>query len=1096
MAINLSNEIVNTRYNGYVFGKNKMVRVINWFKNPKKLLFRMNLEYGDYIDASKDHKILVYDMEHDCHVETPLRDISIGDYIICRRHRINSACEPIKILPFTYILNEHNNSNRLFIPNKIPTHLTEELAYILGIIYGDGCVYDDAIEIAFSNSWPEIMEKFDNAMFEAFGHRVGEYGIRAKVGEKHTSQGDCTKVFLGKWFCSFFKHIRCLKNKSDNLGFPKIMENCNQSILESFFAGLFDSDGYNSMDKRNVCLSLIDSNFVSILKDNLQKFGYVIKVRKKERPGYCPCYNLSFVGLTSLKILSEIPSIKIQAGNLYGKYDRLKTPYRCKSIGLNPNLYTDINGDDPLSDTKYTKYTNTISDLYIQKVESIKQQSESITYDITVDSDDHLFTAQSIILKNSGRIPAMLFSISCDHPDVEEFIQVKSDYTKIQNANISVQCTDKFYRAVTNDEDWELSFTVPSIKKGDKIYVDVHSVDMNTTKEKETGRYYRLATHDRKKEVFSKTVKARKLMELIAKNMHTNAEPGIQNIDIARKYSNSDALYDEKDEYDSRIIGTNACSEQYLSRESLCVLASINCGKFSTKQEIYMTQLDKVGHSINRFLDNVNECELVHQTYATPHQALAIKKLRRTGTGVTNIAAWLFKKNLAYGTKDGNDAVEEFIKWYNYWLYISTEELGLEKGDFGLFNKEKWRNAPFVQRMMKLSEQMNADYKTPVLKGTHARNVTVSSIAPTGTLSLMFRDFVLSYGIEPAFFMYFWKRTRMAGKYEYYFCVPRVIRDAFAELGCPIPMDSDCIRDTWDGKHGKPIAAFIEEHRHKFKFKESVDISAMDKLELMAKTMKWIDSSISVTYMLPLGSTWKDVYNFILEAHKKEVKSIAAFPDKKMYGIVSSFAFKDLAFKLKNEGINIHHQNFSDDEIKELNISRESVQAIAHVRPERPSTLDADIHVVTAKGDKFVMVIGILNGKPYEMFGGHINGFGFKFQTRNGKMRKVKSDQYALEINDIEIEDFSKQFTSTEQILFRFVSLSLGSGLPIQEIVDQLQKGAMDITSLGAAAARVLKKYIKNGTVADGKKCPSCQTQIVFIDGCCSCPNCEWSQCT
>jgi ribonucleoside-diphosphate reductase alpha chain len=110
-------------------------------------------------------------------------------------------------------------------------------------------------------------------------------------------------------------------------------------------------------------------------------------------------------------------------------------------------------------------------------------------------------------------------------------------------------------------------------------------------------------------------------------------------------------------------------------------------------------------------------------------------------------------------------------------------------------------------------------------------------------------------------------------------------------------------------------------------------------------------------------------------------------------------------------------------------------------------------------------------------------------------MRKVKSDQYALEIDDIEIEDFSKQFTPTEQILFRFVSLSLGSGLPIQEVVDQLQKGAMDITSMGSASARVLKKYITNGTVADGKKCPSCQTQIVFIDGCCSCPNCNWSQC-
>jgi hypothetical protein len=158
-----------------------------------------------------------------------------------------------------------------------------------------------------------------------------------------------------------------------------------------------------------------------------------------------------------------------------------------------------------------------------------------------------------------GRIPAMLFSISCDHPDVEEFIQVKSDFTKIQNANISVQCTEKFYKAVENDDDWELLFVVPSIKKGDKIYVDVHSIDMHTTKEKETGRYYRLATHDRKREVISKVVKARKLMELIAKNMHNNAEPGIQNIDLARKYSNSDAMYDSDDEYDSRILSTNAC---------------------------------------------------------------------------------------------------------------------------------------------------------------------------------------------------------------------------------------------------------------------------------------------------------------------------------------------------------------------------------------------------------------------------------------------------------------------------------------------------------------------------------------------------------
>ena len=695
-----------------------------------------------------------------------------------------------------------------------------------------------------------------------------------------------------------------------------------------------------------------------------------------------------------------------------------------------------------------------------------------------------------------GRIPAMLFSLSCDHPDVEEFIQVKSDYTKIQNANISVQCTEKFYKAVDNDEDWELRFEVHGIKKGDRIYVDVHSIDMSCTREKETGRYYRIATHDKKKEVFSKIVKARKLMELIAKNMHSNAEPGIQNIDIARKYSNSDAVYDENDEYDSRIIGTNACSEQYLSRESLCVLASLNCGRFSAKREVFADQLDKIGHSVNRFLDNVNECELVYQTYATPHQALAIRKLRRTGAGITNIAAWLFKVNLAYGTAEGNNAIEEFIKWYNYWLYVSTEELGIEKGDFGLFNKEKWRNAPFVSRLMKESEKLNSEFKVPIIKGTHARNVTVSSIAPTGTLSLMFRDFVLSYGIEPAFFMYFWKRTRMAGKYEYYFCVPRVVRDAFTDAGIPIPMTSDTVKDTWDGKIGAPIAKFIEEHRKKFNFKESPDINPLDKLNLMAQVMKWVDSSISVTYMLPIGSTWKEVYNFILEAHKREVKSIAAFPDKKMYGIVSSVSFKDLAFKMKKEGVGMHHQNFSDDEMKELNISRENITQKDVGYPKRLPSIDADIYVVNVKGQKFVIVVGIQNGKPYEIFGGHVNGFGFKFAFKQGKIIKVKKGQYALEIDDICIEDFSKQFTPTEQILFRMTSMSMRHGVPIEFLVQQLQKATDDITSMASAASRVLKKYIIDGTSVKGKQCPSCKSvELVYNDGCVQC-KCGWSACS
>lgn len=680
-----------------------------------------------------------------------------------------------------------------------------------------------------------------------------------------------------------------------------------------------------------------------------------------------------------------------------------------------------------------------------------------------------------------GRIPAMLFSLNIKHPDILDFISLKKDRTKVQNANISVQITNDFYDAVEKNEDWEMKFIIPAIQKGQKVYVDSQSAT-NLCEEDENGTYY-IATHPKKEEVITHKKNAREILELIAQYMFECAEPGIQNIEIARAYSNSDALYDPKLEYDPRIISTNACSEQYLSRDSLCVLASINMGIFPKNG--YKKSLKKISYSINRFLDNVNQKELEDGTFATYHQKLAIKNLRRTGAGVTNISGWLFKQNLEYGSDEGNAAVQQFIEDYNYYLYESTIKLGKEKGNFELFNKEKIRNSLFIQHMEDLG-----------LKFDFMRNVTVSSIAPTGTLSLMFRDTIMSTGIEPPFGLYYWKRSRISGKYEYYFVVPKVVRDFFEEKGYSIPMDSDTIKDTWDGERGRPIAEFIDEHIETIgiNFKRDTEINAFDKLKLMELVMKNIDSSISVTYNLPEDTKVSDIADFILKAYKSGVKSVAAFPNQKMYGIVSTTPFKDLAFKMKEEGVQMHPQNFTEEELTALNMTKDHVTF--SMAPKRPKKVEADIYTVSIKKEKFIIVIGLLNGTPYEIFGGKMKGLNLKFKYKRGFIEKEKRGIYRIEFDETEIENFSDYFDPTEQAVLRLISTNLRHGVPIHFIVEQLHKAAFDIFSFSAAVARVLKKYIKDGSQAAGLNCPKCQNSaLVYRDGCVECSVCNWSKC-
>jgi ribonucleoside-diphosphate reductase alpha chain len=257
----------------------------------------------------------------------------------------------------------------------------------------------------------------------------------------------------------------------------------------------------------------------------------------------------------------------------------------------------------------------------------------------------------------------------------------------------------------------------------------------------------------------------------------------------------------------------------------------------------------------------------------------------------------------------------------------------------------------------------------------------------------------------------------------------------------------------------------LEAMKKKGIFATTNTLDVSDHINTLKTVAQYTNMAISKTVNLPNDYPYKDFKKLYMEAYDAGIKGITTYRAGTMTAVLES-------------------------------VNTAKIIPAAHA-PKRPQVLDADIYVVTVKGEKFVIAVGLLGGRPYELFGGAMNGLGFKFQYKKGKIDKVKRGQYRLEIGDeIEVADFSAQFTPTAQILFRMVSTSLRHGVPITFIVEQLQKSEDDMFSMTAAAARVLKKYIENGSAVNGSSCPQCSSNdLIYQDGCWSC-KCGYSRCS
>jgi ribonucleoside-diphosphate reductase alpha chain len=602
------------------------------------------------------------------------------------------------------------------------------------------------------------------------------------------------------------------------------------------------------------------------------------------------------------------------------------------------------------------------------------------------------------IITGGHRRSAHIALLDISHPDIEEFITIKQgDRNKeLTQFNISVKISDDFIKAVENDSDWNLVFD---------------------------GVVY-------------KTVKARYLYDLVAKNSYIHNEPGIFNQDLIEKYNNGYWAF--------KMDRVNPCGELVMPPYSLCCLSAVNLSKFVRNPFTDEAEFDFEGFKESvtiaiRFLDNV----LDKTEYPLEKIETFSKQWRRIGLGFTALGDAFTMMKMKYGGSASLKLGEKIAKTLRDTSYNASADLAAEKGPFPACDIPKLLEANFIKELPEAILKKIAK--------TGMRNIQLNTVAPTGTTSLSVGQ-NCSSGIEPIFALQYDRsvrtgvedETRTETVYDYAWMQYLDMQDKEEELG------------------NAPDY-----------FVTTMDIDPKKAIDMQAIFQKYIDHSISKTLNLPPGTSFEEYKDLYMYAYKQGLKGFTTFnPDGSMKGI--------LEYSEKKES--------------------QSIKRV--LAPERPVDLPCEIHQIKVKGNKYIILVGILNGSLYELFAiddpeDHID---LKKYTE-GIVRKAGKGRYDLHIESgpvtATMKDFTRTFDSPNGSLARFLSMALRHGTPLQFIIEQLSKDT-NFEDFERALSRVLKRYIIDGeeVIAGENKCEECEGKLVFRDGCVTCPECGWSKCS
>ncbi len=661
-----------------------------------------------------------------------------------------------------------------------------------------------------------------------------------------------------------------------------------------------------------------------------------------------------------------------------------------------------------------------------------------------------------------GRRGALMLSVSIKHPDAENFIDAKMESGKVTGANVSVKIDDDFMRSVVDG----------------KPYIQQYPVDSSNPS-------------------YTKETNAQELWKKIIHNAWKSAEPGVLFWDTVIRESVPDSYAD----LGFRTVSTNPCGEIPLCPYDSCRLLALNLysyveNPFTAEAKFNFDLFKKHAHAAQRIMDDIIDLELekidaiqakidrdpeeeeikaVERNLWSKIRQKAIQG-RRTGVGITAEGDMLAALGLQYGSDIAIDFAVEVQKTLTIEAYRSSVNLAKERGPFPVFDSQREKKNPFINRIKEEDEELYRE-----MEKYGRRNIALLTIAPTGTTSLMTQT---SSGIEPVFLPYY-KRRRKVNPND------KNVTVAF----------TDEVGDTWEefnvfhhkflvwleknGYNSEEVKTLSDEEVQNLVEKSpyhkatSNDVDWVSKVKMQGMIQKWVDHSISVTVNLPSEVSEEVVAKVYQTAWESGCKGCTVYRDGSRDGVLIS--------NKKGEDKN-----------------EESAPA------KRPDVLDCEVIRFKNNQENWIAFVGLYNNKPYEIFTGlsEDDVLPIPKAVTQGRILKIKDangSRYDFQYVDKfgytnTIGGLSHMFNKEFWNYAKLISGVLRNGMPITDVVNLISSLRLDnetINTWNAGVERALRKYIPNGTKAkSGKKCTECGSDsLIYQEGCLICTSCGNSKC-